>query len=71
MSGDYPRGKFQREVSWEENVKRNYLRARWPVLSLTISSSQQQCTVNVLIIDELTRGAGGTEIFTQISALVQ
>ena len=29
---------------------------RWPVLSLTISSSHWQCAVSVLIIAELTRG---------------
>ena len=41
----------------------------WPVLSLTVSSSHWQCTVSVLIIDELARGADGTEISNQISAL--
>ena len=41
----------------------------WPVLSLAVSSSHQQCTVSVLIIAELARGAGGAEISNQISAL--
>ena len=41
----------------------------WPVLSLAVSSSHRQCTVSVLIIAELARGAGGAEISNQISAL--
>ena len=41
----------------------------WPVLSLATSSSQWQCTVSVLIIAELARGAGGIEISNQMSVL--
>jgi len=37
---------------------------------LAVSSSHRQCTVDVLIKDELARGAGITEISTAISVLV-
>ena len=41
----------------------------WPVLSLTVSSSHWQSAVSVLIIADLARGACGTEISNQTSAL--
>ena len=43
----------------------------WPVLSLAVSSSHRQCTIDALIIDEFARGVyiGGAEISTEMSAL--
>ena len=39
----------------------------WPVLSLAVSSSHQQCMIGVLIIAELGRGESGAEIMTMIT----
>ena len=37
--------------------------------ALTASSSHWQCTVNVLIIADMARGADGAEFLSQISTL--